>query len=125
MCKIECNFKYYPIEINTRNLQIDSYHNVLIYHSEYPDIVIKYIPEIDFISFLCNFGGLLGMWLGLSLYELFNDIFSLMTKIAYRKYINLINIKVNQINRVQSINNFVKLPNRLVTRLLKHRNVVR
>ena len=50
---------------------------------------------MDLIGFLCNFGGLLGIWLGLSLFGIFNDIFIIITKIAYRKYINLISVKLN------------------------------
>ena len=49
--------------------------NIKIIHSEYPDIFIEHIPEMSLISFLCNFGGLLGMWLGLSLFGIFNEIF--------------------------------------------------
>ena len=74
MCKVECNEKYYKYKIKTRDNQPVS--GIYFSHNEFPDTVIKYIPEINFIGFLCNFGGLLGMWLGLSLYGLFNDILS-------------------------------------------------
>ena len=114
VCKVECNFNYYSNELNS----VKNLGNVIyIQHGEYPDIFVKHIPEMTLIGFICNFGGLLGMWLGLSLFGIFNDIFTLMSKIAYRKYINSINVKVNQIkvnNHVQTINNFVNLPNRLV-----------
>ena len=107
ICKFECNDKYYYIEIKTRPDLTNS--GIYFSHNQYPDIFVHYIPEINFIGFLCNFGGLLGMWLGLSLFGSFNDIFSLIDKIAYRKHI----IKVNQIkvnNRVRTINNFVNRP---------------
>ena len=85
---------------------------------------MEHIPEMDLIGFLCNFGGLLGMWLGMSLFGMFHDILNLITKIAFRKFINLLSVKINQMNN-QYINNFVNLPNRHVIRLFNHRGIVR
>ena len=72
MCKAECNSKYYKIEIEKRDRK--EVGDFTIYHGEYPDILIEHIPEITLIEFFCNFGGLLGMWLGLSLFGILNDI---------------------------------------------------
>ena len=41
---------------------------------------------MNLIDFFCNFGGLLGMWLGLSLFDIFNNILNLIMKIAQQKY---------------------------------------
>ena len=38
-----------------------------------PDIIIKYLPQTTFLSLVCNFGGLLGMWLGLSVLNIFES----------------------------------------------------
>ena len=111
LCKIECNVRYYTIELDRRNID-PKLTATRIQHSQYPDIFVEHIPGMNLIGFLCNFGGLLGMWLGLSLFGLFNDIFKLITKIAYRKYINLINVKINNAN---CNCNFVR----------RHRNVMR
>ena len=86
MCKVECNDKNYVIEI----VESDSTHIIFIRHSEYPDIFVKHIPEMNLIGLICNFGGHLGMWLGLSLFGIFNDTYSLFTKIAFPKYMYLI-----------------------------------
>ena len=94
-------------------------YRIWILHGEYPDIFVQHIPAMDVIGFLCNFSGLLGMWLGLSLSGIFHDIFNLITKISYRKYINLFIVKVNQVN-----NYFLNLPNRQIIRLLNHRRIV-
>ena len=77
MCKVECKEKYYVIESD----RIDSEDNdIFIEHSENPDIYIKHIPEMNFIRFLCDLGGLLGMWLGLSLFDIFKGILIIFKK---------------------------------------------
>ena len=121
MCKVECNFKYYSNEINSRKGQ-NLKKVISILHSEYPDIFVKHIPELNLIGFLCNFGGLLGMWLGLSLFSIFNDIFILITKIAYHKYINLISVKLN-IPNIQL--KFVNIQNRRLMRWVNRRDIIR
>ena len=95
MCKNEWNFEYFSNKFIARSF--DGYFKVWIKYGQYPDIFVEHIPEMDLIGFLCNFGGLLGMWLGFSLFGVFNDIFILITKIAYRKYINLFSVKANKI----------------------------
>ena len=49
-----------------------------------PDILIRYIPEITFNSFACNFGGLLGMWLGVSILSIISHFKSVI--INYKNY---------------------------------------
>jgi hypothetical protein len=48
-------------------------------------ILFKYKPELEFSQFLVNFGGLLGLWHGISLIELKNIIKNFINKklIAY------------------------------------------
>ena len=97
LCKIECNFKYYTNEIETSEL--DFRNTIKIIHSGYPDILVEHIPEMNLIGFFCNFGGLLGMWLGLSIFEIFQYIFHLLHKIMNKNYIN--GIISNLIRQVQ------------------------
>ncbi len=47
---------------------------VYITHNHLPDQVIEHLPEMTFISFVANFGGLLGIWLGLSAIAIFDFI---------------------------------------------------
>ena len=70
------------------------YENIQILHSDFPDVFVKHIPEMSLSSFLCNFGGLLGMWLGLSLDGIFKQFFRQIIIINYRKYINFIKLKI-------------------------------
>jgi hypothetical protein len=44
---------------------------VHISHNRLPDQEIRHMPEITFVSFLSSFGGLAGMWLGLSVFALY------------------------------------------------------
>ena len=67
MCELECNSKYYKIEIERIDYYQDiDYFMTEIKHSELPHIFVQYIPKLNLVGFLCNFGGLLSIWLGLS-----------------------------------------------------------
>ena len=85
-------------------------NEIYISHSEYPDTFVKHIPEMDMISFICNFGGLLNMWLGLSIFGIFNDTFSLFSKIAFHKYTS-----TNRVTNVQC--KFILIKNRILNRI--------
>ena len=90
VCKVECNENYYPIEIEDNDsIHNYSFNSINIHHSQHPDIFIEHIPELNLISFLCEFGGLLGMWLGWSIFDIVNDLFNLIYKISFKKYIML------------------------------------
>ena len=39
-------------------------------HKHIPDVIVRHVLEM---SMICNFGGLLGMWLGLSLVTISKD----------------------------------------------------
>ena len=84
-CKLNCQYKHYPADIQKiseiKNAQAQAY----IEHNSMPDVMIKYIPETSLISFICNFGGLLGMWLGLSIMTIFKDILIPLFKLTWIK----------------------------------------
>ena len=94
MCKVECNFNYHSFEIE----RSESEHRALfIRHSESPDVFVCHVPEIILMAFVCSFGGLLGMWLGLSLFAIFNNIFYLINKVVNSKKINYnVNVHVHR-----------------------------
>ena len=52
---------------------------------------------MNLIDLICNFGGLLGMWLGLSLFGILYDTYSLFTKIDFLKNMYLIKININNV----------------------------
>ena len=74
-CREDCRFTSYD---KVKTIAMDENNTdtvgVFIMHNNMPDILIKSIPEITFISFVCNFGGLMGMWLGISILVIFDDV---------------------------------------------------
>ena len=88
-CRKDCKFSYF----------INSYENKgnfeetrmktrnLIIHSPFPDILITHLPEITFNAFVCNFGGLLGLWLGLSVFAIFSEFRDICIKLFGKKII--------------------------------------
>ena len=102
-CHKECHFTYYSVTIDKYNV-IDMYQaRFIINHNEMPDITIRYIPEMPLLTFICNFGGILGMWLGISFYT----ILEIMWKI-FRNHIlsnnNLSNIFITVKNKFINTN---------------------
>ena len=63
-CKPDCNTKQYLTEIRVNHNYkpwIQSDAGVLLEHSSVPDIIVRHTLEMSLMSFVCNFGGLLGM----------------------------------------------------------------
>ena len=130
-CRMDCNFTYYVLdhkEIVNKYLDKSGYfykNEFSIKHGNLPDILIKYVPQTTLLSFVCNFGGLLGMWLGLSILAICEDSSRIFFKIIRkRNYIwqrihnilNLVKIKFNiafnirnSINSVNIIQNTIIL----------------
>ena len=44
------------------------------------DIIVRHVPRISVISLACDFGGLLGLWLGWSMMSLMNISSELLVK---------------------------------------------
>ena len=122
ICKRECKSSYniYDISLSkgARGNESPTVKTtvITIQHNRLPDLFVSYIPETTFVSFIGNFGGLLGMWLGISFMAIFDDIYKLSNKLIriiakshenrnrlfIRPNINLININ-NRNN-----NNYIK-----------------
>ena len=86
-CKPDCSFTYYIHEITTTETSSNPpyiYSTISIQHNYLPDVYLQHLPETTFISFISNFGGLLGMWMGISVIVIFENIFSISKLI--RKY---------------------------------------
>ena len=95
-CPDECYHVYYllqtkEIKFHKSLIWTSNPNQVNLIQSNLPTIIIKQLPEMSLISLLCNFGGLLGMWLGVSLLTTFNNICNtgknifckLITKISF------------------------------------------
>lgn len=94
-CPRDCDFRFYSI--NSKESTHLSNHpdrvEVLIEHINLPDILIKSLPEITFISFVSNFGGLLGMWLGISILVICQNVCNVICRaFSKRPVINVFNM---------------------------------
>ena len=76
-CPNNCDDIYYNlnlIESSTSHLFTQYYQPNTIFltlsHNGVPDQFVEHLPEMTFIEFISNFGGLLGIWLGISLLDL-------------------------------------------------------
>jgi hypothetical protein len=74
-CPKDCFNQFYEFQLKEKE-QLSSISkwdkNILLHiiHNRLPDQVIKHIPEMELITVIGNFGGLLGMWLGLSAFAI-------------------------------------------------------
>ena len=95
-CHKECHFTYYSFKIN-KYLKYGMHQACFqIKHNEMTDLTIRYIPEMPLLTFICNYGGILGMWLGVSFYSIFEIVWkilraNILSKISFT--ININNIK--------------------------------
>ena len=97
-CYKDCDFTYYSTTVN-KFKEIDLYQAVLSFsHNEMPDITIRHIPEMPLLTFICNFGGILGMWLGVSFFGTFEIIWKLI-RVNILSKISIIQIINNNDNK--------------------------
>ena len=69
-CQHKCITRFYDYQQKSK-VQVEKgleSTSVFIRHSQMPDQVTDVMPEMTFVGFASNFGGLLGLWLGLSAY---------------------------------------------------------
>ena len=102
-CKQDCHITYYPFTI-TKHKEIDINRTLIsIEHNHMPDITIRHIPEMPLLTFICNFGGILGMWLGVSFIGILNSVWKLLRAKILSK-ISIINMFIMNNNNNNIIN---------------------
>ena len=75
VCRQDCRTSYYDVFIDDK-VKVpkvkpwDKMIGINLRHSPLPDQMVEHSPEMSFISFIANMGGLIGMWLGLSAYAI-------------------------------------------------------
>lgn len=67
-CQVECDNRFYNYNVKTNNkLENAKLFTLLtIEHNQLPDQITEHMEEMSLIQFIASFGGLTGMWLGLS-----------------------------------------------------------
>ena len=123
-CKPDCVFTYYSKENKTENntdlWELYNTVEINIEHNSMPDIYIKYSPQTTLISVISNFGGLLGMWLGLSFLNILSDFTSILNCI-YLKHVfcflkNKLKLKIINLKPNMTLQVFVERPRASVIR---------
>ena len=90
MCKRDCYSTYYYYTLKEERF-MNKTSKLTIVHNAMPDINIKHMPELNFISFISNLGGLIGMWSGLSAFGLMDDLpYFIMNVFNINRNINII-----------------------------------
>ena len=120
-CKNDCKFKYYFYQKSPNGIQQDNKSQLIIQHSPLPDLKIEHLPEVTFVMFIGNFGGLLGMWLGLSILAMFDSINSLVCIFVQQR--KMTNITVINNNITNNNNNFPIFIKRSKSRLSRTNHV--
>ena len=105
-CPDDCDQKYFFIQSANFPLQsynfdrdkiLTSHSLVQILSSNLPTIILNHLPEMTLISLLCNLGGLIGMWLGISIASTFEKLVNLIKVSITNLYSSSItnNTKIN------------------------------
>ena len=95
-CRMDCTTSFF--NLNSHSLEFSSNWAIFeIRHAATPDIKMTHHPETTLISVVCNFGGLLGMWLGMSILSTSKHLFSSIDKFIHRHCNNspITNITLN------------------------------
>ena len=81
ICPVECVTNDYRFDIKHnhqleyQNLDLKGETHIVIQHNGIDEEII-HLPQIDLMSLVCNFGGLLGLWLGISILAIFRNSIS-------------------------------------------------
>ena len=104
-CHNECHQSYFSFSSNILRYNSSFTNIIYIRHNEMPDLNIRHIPEMPLMTLICNFGGLLGMWLGVSFLTIFGELWNSIKKFANNRnpiYIRGIFLKNATLNLIKS-----------------------
>ena len=74
-CRPECHNRYYNYCFDSKEINgTDHMTFIYIHHNQLPDQLTEHIEDITFIDFFGTFGGLFGIWLGLSAFAIFKTM---------------------------------------------------
>ena len=99
VCRKDCKFSHFISNYENKGIFTPMASHTQIIHSPLPDILITHLPEITFNSFVCNFGGILGLWLGLSVFAIFSEFRDIVINLfeKRKRIMNLQNLYLNRI----------------------------
>ena len=81
-CRHSCIVKYYDFSVGVSKvhslIQSDDQFAVFVQHYRLPDELVEHKPQMTWIELVSSFGGLLGMWLGLSVAFLLDSVITFL-----------------------------------------------
>ena len=85
ICPLDCEYTYYITRFD-KNWYYTAAESHIYFYPKDINLFITYVPSMDFINLACNLGGLLGMWLGLSISSIFFNLNHTILNI-YKKFV--------------------------------------
>jgi hypothetical protein len=79
-CRPDCENRYYIYDITNSEVRDYHYDRIRISYNHQPDQLITHLPEKSMISFISEFGGLIGMWIGLSALAILKFVLKITSK---------------------------------------------
>ena len=101
-CPNDCEFTHFiwNSQITDFYSDLQIWTNIIINHGGAPDVSLIHLPETTFLSLICNFGGLLGVWMGMSIFTITRDLANLFNKLFNNRgniVVNLVNLKCSRV----------------------------
>ena len=74
MCEDQCFNEYYLNQVESIANGNNDRTEIQIRRNAMVNVIVTHMPEMSFMSFLCNFGGLVSMWMGISIVGVCHDL---------------------------------------------------
>ena len=89
VCYMECKYDCLSHSYDTRHQIVYESTQatvIVINPDDKMDTIVKHVPEVSFIQFFSNIGGLLGMWLGISLLQVFQYLRNVEFNAVFKRW---------------------------------------
>ena len=104
-CKEDCYQAHYFVKVEIKQKPdgistVNDAFRIVLQSNSRPNKLIEHFAELTFLALICDFGGLIGMYLGISLQSVTCDIWEMAKKMCVNsKCVQIINNKYNNLNQ--------------------------